>query len=279
MNTGNLIKYPRRVLLRRLLVFIGRILLRLLTKLEINGIENFPKAGPYIVAGNHVASLESMLMVLYTPINIELLGTGDIPIDPNLAVFANLYGYIPIFRGSIDQTGLKKALSVLNQNGVIGIFPEGGIWEDQLRQAKIGVSWLSAKSGAPVVPVGFIGMKSALSKTLKFKRPNIGMNIGKVINPQDFIPDDNSLKQNLLIGANFIMEKISGLLPEPEINKKNVLRENSGELFLFIREKYSGTLYQIQSNGISELLNLFNHPVLMDVLIRNLKLACQNVNA
>ena len=148
MNTGNLIKYPRRVLLRRLLVFIGRILIRLLTKLEINGIENFPKAGPYIVAGNHVASLESMLMVLYTPINIELLGTGDIPIDPNLAVFANLYGYIPIFRGSIDQTGLKKALSVLNQNGVIGIFPEGGIWEDQLRQAKIGVSWLSAKSGA-----------------------------------------------------------------------------------------------------------------------------------
>ena len=77
---------------------------------------------------------------------------------------------------------------------------------------------------------------------LKFIRPNIGMNIGKAINPQDFIPDDNSLKQNLLIGANFIMEKISGLLPESEIHKKKILRENSGELFFFIREKNSGTL-------------------------------------
>ena len=249
MNTGNLIKYPRRVLLRRLLVFIGRILIRLLTKLSINGIENFPKAGPYIVAGNHVASLESMLMVLYTPKNIELLGTGDIPIDPDLAVFANLYGYIPIFRGSIDQTGLKMALSVLNQNGVIGIFPEGGIWEDQLRQAKIGVSWLSAKSGAQVVPVGFIGMKGALEKALKFKRPTIGMNIGKPINPKDYIPVDVSLKQSLLTGANFIMEKISGLLPKSEINKKEVLRENQVNYFSSSEKNPRRHYYQFKLTG------------------------------
>jgi 1-acyl-sn-glycerol-3-phosphate acyltransferase len=272
MNTGNGIIYPRRLLLRKLLVYFGRILIRLFTRFQISGKENFPKAGPYIVAGNHVASMESMLMVLYTPLNVELIGTGDIPIDPNLAVFANLYGYIPIFRGSIDQTGLKKALSVLNQKGVIGIFPEGGIWEDQLKQAKIGVSWLSAKSGAPVVPVGFIGMKGALANALKFKKPVIGMKIGKVINPQDFIPGDTSLKQSLLIGANFIMKKISALLPESEILQLNLTQKKSDALILFFRGNSSESLEPVQTYRIPEVSILLNQPVLMDIFIRNLKL-------
>jgi hypothetical protein len=36
------------------------------------------------VAGNHIASLEALLMVLFTPKLIELLDAGDIPLDPNL---------------------------------------------------------------------------------------------------------------------------------------------------------------------------------------------------
>jgi 1-acyl-sn-glycerol-3-phosphate acyltransferase len=110
-----------------------------------------------------------------------------------------LYGYIPLFRGSIDQTGLKTALSVLKQNGVIGIFPEGGIWDEGLKEAKIGVSWLSYKSGAPVIPVGFVGMKGALKTALPLKKPKIEMNIGELIRPQDIIPQYQSLKQGLTL--------------------------------------------------------------------------------
>ena len=192
------IKYPRRKFIRAILISIGKLLIRSLTRFKITGIDNFPRSGPFIVAGNHVAALEPMLMVLYTPSSIELLGTGDIPLDPNLAGFAKLYGYIPIFRGAIDQTGLKMALSVLSQEGVIGIFPEGGIWDNNKKQAKTGVSWLSYKSGAPIVPVGFIGMKKSIKNILLLKRPKIEMNIGEVINPNQLIFNEQPLKKELL---------------------------------------------------------------------------------
>lgn len=272
MNNDYRIKYPRRIILRKSLVLIGKILIRLLTKFEIIGEENFPKEGPYIVAGNHVAALETLLMVLYTPENVEILGGSDIPLDPNLKAFANIYGYIPIFRGSIDQNGLKTALYVLKQNGVIGIFPGGGIWDDQSKQAKIGVSWLSVKSGAPVIPIGFIGMKDALSKALSFKRPVIAMKIGEIIKPEEFFSVDQSYKQSLLMGANFIMGKILQLLPDSETYQAKNSQQNPGVLSIYIMDKSLETIESVKTNGIAEVSFLLNHPVLMDVFARNLKL-------
>ena len=64
MIQENLIQYPRRSLIRRILKGIARILIGLLVKIDISGLENFPKTGPYIVVGNHVSALEPILMVM-----------------------------------------------------------------------------------------------------------------------------------------------------------------------------------------------------------------------
>jgi len=52
-----------------------------------------------ILAGNHVAVLEAVMMAVYCPGVVEFLGNGDIPFDPNYAFIANSYGFIPINRG------------------------------------------------------------------------------------------------------------------------------------------------------------------------------------
>ncbi len=273
------IKYPRRIFIRSILIRIGKILIRILTNIKISGIENFPINGPLIVAGNHVASLEALLMVVFTPTSIELLGTGDIPLDPNLAGFARLYGYIPIFRGSIDQTGLKTALSVLEQNGVIGIFPEGGIWDTGKKQAKIGVSWLSYKSGAPVIPVGFVGMKNSLKNALLLKKPKIEMIIGEPLKAEEIFLDDQPLKQKLLNTANLIMEKIYCLLPESELINHVFPESNQVNLKFQLKNYNSNNIESIDIQLISALSFLLNQPVLMDVFARNLKLPVKGLIA
>jgi 1-acyl-sn-glycerol-3-phosphate acyltransferase len=106
MEAKNTIPYPRKVIIRHFLRFLGRLLLPLLARVTITGRENFPRKGPVILAGNHVAFLEVALMVVYPPYLVELIGTGDIPLDPTFAPLAHLYGFIPVNRGNLDRNGL-----------------------------------------------------------------------------------------------------------------------------------------------------------------------------
>jgi len=219
MRSGESILYksvPIIIFKRKIVKFIGRLFTRIFFRFQLIGIKNFPTNGPYILAGNHVGSIEALLMVCFAPKIIEVLGAGDIPLDPKLASFANLYGYIPIKRGEIDQKGLKTALGVLENKGMIGIFPEGGIWDSKIKTVKIGVSWLSAKSNSPVIPIGFVGVKNALQRALRLEFPKIQMIVGQPIFPDEIIDQNLSQRERLSSAAIFIMKKITDLLPENE---------------------------------------------------------------
>lgn len=269
MYQQNLIKYPRRTFIRRILKGLARILIGLLTKTEITGLENFPETGPYIVVGNHVSSLEPILMVIATPHQIEYLGTGDIPIDPRMSFITSLYKFIPVMRGQIDQKGLNNALDVLEQKGVLGIFPEGGIWEKNLKEPKIGTSWIAYKSKAPIVPIGFIGMNGAMQKALSFKRPKISVKIGKLLTYDEIFSTDQPLKQMMNIGAIKIMEAISELLPQEEIiNPDQYVTKDLTIIFIDENRKES----KINFHNMEDFSSLIEHPVIMDVFKRNLKL-------
>src|SRR5690606_3398751 len=156
------IRYPRRVLIRGIMRLVGRVLLRLLARPEVTGLENIPKDGPLILVGNHVAMIEVIMMAIYVPWQVEFVGTGDIPIDPRFAGIVKLWGILPVNRGSTDRKEMTVPLDILKQGGFIGIFPEGGIWSTHLKQARTGVAWLSFHANAPVLPMGFGGMSGAL---------------------------------------------------------------------------------------------------------------------
>lgn len=260
----------RRIVLK----FIGRNLVRLLTRFELTGLENLPENGPYILAGNHVASMESLLMVCFAPTNIDILGSGDIPLDPKLAPFANLYGYIPINRGEIDQKALNRALGVLKNKGVLGIFPEGGIWERALREPKIGISWLALKADSAVIPIGFIGMKDALKHALSFRFPQIKMVIGKPLTPEMLFPSEFPLKARLIRGAQIIMQEISCLLPKEETSQGIGLSQNC-KLSYELKNLEDGTISNFSFPHEDHFSKLIQHPVIMDVFYRNLKLPIQ----
>jgi 1-acyl-sn-glycerol-3-phosphate acyltransferase len=125
--------------------------------------------------------MEAVLMAICTPWQVEVLGAADIPHERISQIFSDLFGFIPVNRGHVDRSALQTALSVLNQGGVIGIFPEGGIWEPGLMRAQTGVAWLSYRGKSPVLPIGFSGTSGALDKAVRLKRPKLFVKVGNTI--------------------------------------------------------------------------------------------------
>lgn len=273
-NNGYSVKYPRKVLLRKVMTRMGKALLSLMADIKINGKERLPEKGPIILAGNHVAAMEAVLMAVYNPGLVEFIGNGDIPFDPNYALIAKSYGLIPVNRGNLDLKGLQMGLDVLEQNGILCIFPEGGIWDPAKMQAQIGVAWLSYKSKAPVLPIGFAGIKDAINKILKFKHPTLVMNVGEMLPPVQFEDNNLTLKESLQIAANKIMGEINALMPQEDVRRfQNRVDENYEleiNVFPLKSEDEIPEAYQVK-HGNAYAHFLYN-PTMMDVLYRNLNL-------
>lgn len=277
------IRYPRRVVLRFFMRLLGRLLVKVLTRTTVVGMENLPKSGPVILVGNHVAIMEVMMMALFVPWPIEIIGTGDIPIDPRFAWLTRLWGFIPVSRGSVDRDEMRLPIDVLKQNGVVGIFPEGGIWENQLKKARTGVAWLSYRTNAPIVPIGFGGMRGALQAALSFKRPRLVMNIGKVMSAVDSKVEGMSRKEALEYAANNIMAHVAALIPEDEKKSWRQVLDERFDFRLSVRGLDGSGNYVDQDVPVMHSVGLgkfFHRPIILDVMARNMNLpvaALQNL--
>ena len=219
---------------------VGRVLLPILFRLELHGRENFPRKGPLLVVGNHTAAMEAVLLNIYSPWQIEMLSAADMPAEKITETISEVYGVIPLRRGSYDRAALTKALDVLKQDGIIGLFPEGGIWEEGKKKALPGIAWLSYHSGAPVLPIGFSDTTGTLNAGLKFKRPRLKMSVGQALPAVEISPGEPR-KKSLQDYATLVMEAVHQLVPaedyltEPEIinewfEMEIIFKDNHGQI-------------------------------------------------
>lgn len=260
---------------RRALRALGRLALRLLTRTTLRGRENLPERGPLILVGNHVALMEVVLMTLLTPRELEIIGTGDIPMDPRYAWIVNLWGFLPVNRGSVRRAEMRLPLDVLRQNGVVGIFPEGGIWSPALKRAHSGVAWLSYRSGAPVLPIGFGGMEGALGAILALRRPRLSMNVGEPLPPVSLDLPGLSRKQAMTQAAGDILREVAALVPDAERHAAGAqIRDESFDCALETGAD-AASLRPMPLEHAAALGRFFHTPVLLDVMARNMRLPVQ----
>jgi 1-acyl-sn-glycerol-3-phosphate acyltransferase len=201
---------PLRRYIRRLLRGLARLLLSLLTTTRVIGQERLPRHGPYILAGNHDAAIEVVLMLAVAPGPIEFLGTGDVPLDHRFRFLGRLHGFIPYRRGELDRPALRRCVELLETGGILGIFPEGGIWQSGPKTVQRGVAWLSLRTNTPVVPMAFAGVRGAIPKALTFRRPHLTVNVGT---PMQASRVSSAVGRNRLEDlAGLVAERIQGLL-------------------------------------------------------------------
>ncbi len=139
-------------------LFFLRIFYSLTFRIKFHGKENLPdKNASYIICSNHQSGHDIVfLAMLFKKFHIKFVAKEEITKNPFIRFFALRLGVIPIKRGTTDITAIKKAVAVLNDGGVLGIFPQGTRYRDippSPEQFKSGVAMIAHRAGADVVPV------------------------------------------------------------------------------------------------------------------------------
>ncbi len=172
----------------RLLRQAARALVRTLFAIEIEGLERLPKAGPYVLACNHLSWFDPIVLLVALPPEprIHFLAAAEYTVDgPWIARFvvSKAGGVIPIDRQGHkgDRAAVVQALKVLRGGGVLGIFPEGkcGFDEGQIQPLKEGAATFAAKTGSNVAVLGISG-------TLElYWRKRIVVKAGPLLEPRE----------------------------------------------------------------------------------------------
>lgn len=133
---------------------------------------------PVIFAPNHHSHLDTALMVRAIPTpwrhRIVMAAAADYFFDRRWkAVLSALaLNAIPIDRASTGRKSADAIRELLDEGWNLVIYPEGGRSPDGWGQAfKGGAAFLSARTGAPVVPVFIDGTGSIFGKGMKRPKP------------------------------------------------------------------------------------------------------------
>ena len=149
-------------------VFLGFIF-KLYYNPKIIGKENIPKEGPIIIAGNHKHLYDQCLAIIATKRGIHYMAKREYFDNKKVAWFFKGNGCISVDRSKKDPKAVGLALSVLNDGGAIGIFPEGtrNKTKEFLLPFKFGAVSMADKTDAYIVPFGLTGDYKFRSKNLK----------------------------------------------------------------------------------------------------------------
>lgn len=208
------ITYPRRRAIRRTLRSLIRAAFGVLSEFTITGQENLPAEGPLLVIGNHFSFLDPVAMIGTMPYPMEFLGGTQMPNAPGaVSWIARVYGVLPVRRGSVSRDTLKASRKVLQQRGVLGIFPEAGSWATVLRPARPGAAFLASATEARVLPVGLSGLTQFFPRLRKGSRPQVTLRIGKPFGPFFVSERGESDRQRLTEIGHEMMRRIAQLIP------------------------------------------------------------------
>ncbi len=207
-------QYPRRRVTRYVMHQLSKPALALFADVQILGRKNLPKKGPLLVIGNHFSFLDPVAFVRFAPWPIDFVGAAFPPFAPRWTKFITaMWGFYKLYRGTASTEALRAAERILAQDGILGIFPEGGSWATVLRPARPGTAYLAARSGANLLPVGLYGFNDVFPARLR-KRARPAIHIGKPFGPFAIHGRGRERRRQLDEIGEVIMQKIAELLPD-----------------------------------------------------------------
>jgi len=147
-------------------------------RIKVKGKENLPAEGGVILMSNHISAYDPPLLAAIFSRPVRFMAKKELFKNPVMRFVLFLADAFPVDRSKNDITAVKKALSVLKDQEVLGLFPEGTRREEgKLGNPKAGSVMLAIKSCAPIVPIGIKNIK---------KEGKITINIGKAFTMDQF---------------------------------------------------------------------------------------------
>ncbi|MBR3255047.1 MAG: 1-acyl-sn-glycerol-3-phosphate acyltransferase [Clostridia bacterium] len=140
---------------------------------KIVGLENVPKEGPIIFAGNHKSFLDAPLIVVTAKRDMRFLAKEELAHNPFFRFLGWTFEAIMVKRDNSDIGPVKESLKTLKEGKCIALFPEGtrkGLAKGE--KVKDGVAFFAVRSGAKVIPCGINGGEKGNKKvTITYGKP------------------------------------------------------------------------------------------------------------
>ena len=137
---------------------LASFLLKIVYQPKIINQKVIPKEGRVIIAGNHKMLLDPVLVSCGTRRIIHFLAK-DVFFTGFRGFFMKRAGTLPVHSGKIHKGSFKSAIDILNQDKVVGIFPEGtrNYTEKQLLPFRRGAVTFAQETNSKMIPFAIYG--------------------------------------------------------------------------------------------------------------------------
>ena len=198
-----------------LMRFIVWILVNLLYRIDVRGLEKIPDKGPAILVCNHVSFVDGLVIggSIHRPVRFVMY--YKIFQIPLLSFIFKTAKVIPIASSREDPEVLREAFdqieAELRMGNVVCVFPEGAITRDgEVQQFKRGIEQMIERCPVPVIPMGLGGLwgswfsrKEKSDATYRFPRrlwAKVSLDIGDPVPPAEVRCDNLELLVRTLRG-------------------------------------------------------------------------------
>jgi len=125
-----------------------------------HGLDHVPRAGPVILASNHIGWLDGPLLFITSPRPPHALVKEE-EFHGRTGRLLTFVGQIKVSRTRNDTGAVRRSVQALAAGQVVLIYPEATRGSGEFDAFKNGVAYLALVSGAPVVPIAIFGTRQA----------------------------------------------------------------------------------------------------------------------
>lgn len=163
-----------------------RLAFRIYYNPKIINKKAIPKKGPILIVSNHKHVYDQCFTIMATHRPIHYMAKKEY-FDGKFAWFFKAFGCISVNREIKDEVAKGKALDILNNEGAIGLFPEGTrnkTYDTFLLPFKFGTVSMAKKTDATIIP-------SCITGDYKFRSKNLMIRYGTPFK----VPEDMDLEK------------------------------------------------------------------------------------
>jgi 1-acyl-sn-glycerol-3-phosphate acyltransferase len=196
-----------------LVVLLFRSLTSLICRIDDSQLARVPLRGPLIIYTNHVNVLE--IPIIYTrlhPRPIHGLVYADRWKNRLLGWVLDACESIPLHRGEPDITALRAGIDRLREGHILIISPEGTrSGHGRLQVAHAGVVTLALHSGAPLLPIAYVGGEHYKDNLRRLRRTDFRLAVGQPLRLEPrAVRTTREAREQMLKG---LMYELAALMP------------------------------------------------------------------
>lgn len=142
-------------------------------RIRVKGLENIEETDKIIVCANHKSLLDPIFLAISMPQRIYFMAKKELFDKPLLGGLLRALGAFPVDRFGRDLKALRASVSLVNEEKILGIFPEGTrVKEAKRENVKDGVAFIALKAKADIMPVEIISTYKPFRKSeILIKKP------------------------------------------------------------------------------------------------------------